>query len=457
MKLEPLKKYSPRPWAILRPFHRALIVQDSTGEKTYEGRRNVEQALADLSGHVLYCLDSLEPLIHTTGALSWTMHLWKGHATRATHIPTKTSVVSLRGILSEETAYDDLERCLSWLRSYGVSPASVPAMAWNLFRASLSRSYSCGFDPETGRAAFYGGRQEITATGTFQNMVAIDIKSAYPAAMARPEGYALSLREVDWSTELDPHAAGIAEAGVNVPQWFPYALLPIRIGRDVISFQKGYVEGFWPWCELAAAARLGAVVTVIRSWAPARQADLFGPWWPLAEEGRALPGGAGQLAKAISNSTWGQFGMVADEKARRQYADDYGHTWLDVELPEHELPHSWTAHIAAETTGRVRAQMLDALAVTSPVHIDTDGLLVAAGTDIPGPQTGAPGEWRVKTEMHTLQIRGPQLYRWTCPKCGAGHECGPWHYTTSGIPAEESAAFFERDAQQINIKHQRRF
>ena len=455
MKLEPLKKYSPKPWAILRPYHRALIVQTNTGETVHEGKRNVEKALLNLSGHVLYALDSLEPFIHTTGALSWSMAIWKGRITRATHTATRVSVVSLRGTLAEETAADDLDSFLTWIRGYAVTPASIPSMAWGLFRASLPRAYSCGFDPETGRAAFYGGRQEITQTGTFRNMVALDIKSAYPAAMARPEGYALTLREVDPSTHLDPYAAGIAEAHVHIPQWFPYALLPVRVSKDSISFQRGDLKGFWPWCELAAAIRLGAEVTVTRSWAPARQADLFGPWWPLAEEGRNLPGGAGQLAKALSQSTWGQFGMSAEERSRRQYADDYGRNWLDVPLPDHELPHSWTAHVAAETTGRVRAQMLDAITTTNPVHIDTDGILVAAGTDIPGGGTGAPGQWRIKNEMNTLEIRGPQLYRWQCPQCGAGHECGPWHYTTSGIPANEAAEFFSRNAPpeiQVNQK-----
>lgn len=458
MKLEPLKRYLPRPFAILIPFHRALIVQQSTGETYYEGKRNVEKALENLSGHVLYCLDSLEPLIHTTGALSWTMAIWKGRITRATHNASRVSVVSLRGIVPEETAIKDLECLLSWLKGYGVSAASIPGMAWSLFRASLPRSYSAGFDPETGRAAFYGGRQEVTQTGTFRNMIALDIKTAYPAAMARPEGYALTLREVDAATELDPYLSGIAEARVYVPHSSPYALLPVRVTKETISFQRGHLQGFWPWCELAAASRLGAEIEVVRSWAPARQADLFGPWWPLAEEGRNLPGGAGQLAKAISQATWGQFGMAAEERRRRQYADEYGRNWVDVPLPDHDLPHSWTAHIAAETSGRVRAQMLDALAVTNPVHIDTDGILVDAETKPPGGGTGAPGEWRVKTEMKTLEIRGPQLYRWQCPQCGAGHQCGPWHYTTSGIPAHEAAEFFNRDADpQITIKESRRF
>lgn len=444
MKLEPLKKYSSRSFAILTAGQRWLAITNGDGEKYAEGKRAVENLLAAHAGQVLYVLDSLEQLVHSTGALSWSMGIWKGRITRATHIPSGASVVSLRGTLPEESAYNDLEVVLSWLRSYGVAPGSIPSMAWGLFRASLSRSYTCGFDPEIGRAAFYGGRQEINATGTFRDMVSIDIKSAYPAAMARPEGYALTLREVDPSTILDPTAAGIAEAEVYIPLYFPYSLLPVRVSKDTISFQRGHLRGYWPWCELAAAARLGAEVTVLRSWAPARQAELFGPWWPLAEEGRNLPGGAGQLAKAISNSTWGQFGMVAEERARRQYADDYGHTFLDVPLPDHQMPHSWTAHVAAETTGRVRAQMLDAIATTNPVHIDTDGLIVPAGTDIPGGGTGQPGEWRIKTTLDVCEIRGPQLYRWQCPNCG--HSCGPWHYTTSGVAAEDAAEYFARGA-----------
>jgi DNA polymerase type B, organellar and viral len=442
VRLEPLTKYQAKPVAILNPGQRALEAQTGHGVQVAYGRREVEKLLDSLSGHVLYVHDSLERMVHTTGALSWSISMWRGRATRAQHIPSGCSVTSLRGTLDAENAYEDLERVLKWLRSYGVGPASIPSMAWSLMRASLPRVYQCGFDPEIGREAMYGGRQEITEAGIYQNMVALDIESAYPSAMARPEGYALSLRSVDPSTELDPHAAGIARARVMVPESMPYGPLPVRVMPEFIRFQHGLMEGVWPWCELEAAQRLGAEVEVLEAWAPERTADLFGPWWPMVQEGRALPGRSGVLAKAISNSTWGQFGMQAKDRATKRWSDDEGRMAYLVLEEDHQLPHSWTAHVAAETTSRVRTQLLleGLYSGLNPCHIDTDGIIAPAGSVIPGDGQEGPGHWRIKAEIPEVDIRGPQLYRWTCPGCGVTHE--HWHYNTSGIPEQDAPGYF---------------
>lgn len=443
MKIEPLERYEPKPVAILTPSHRGLEAITANGSRVAHGRQRVEALLTELAGYCCYVLDALPPMIHTTGAMSWQLNIWKGRETRAIHMPSGLSVTSLRGTLDPATAYVDLERVLAWLRSYGVGAGSIPAMAWGLFRASLARPYTVGFDPEIGRAAFFGGRQEISTAGIYKNMQAIDIKAAYPAAMARPEGYALTLREVDPTTKLDATLAGIAEAEVFVPEAMPYAPLPVRLDADVIAYQKGYIRGYWPWCELAAALEVGAEVNVLRSWAPARTAEIFTPWWPLANEGRELPGRAGVLAKAISNSTWGQFGMAAEDRAIRQFADDKGNQYVDVPLDDHQLPHSWTAHVAAETTGRVRTQMLleGLYGGSKPAHIDTDGVIVPSGSPIPNGGGDQPGQWRVKADIPVCDIRGPQLYRWTCPGCGVSHE--HWHYNASGIPPADAPGFFE--------------
>jgi len=132
--------------------------------------------------------------------------------------------------------------------------------------------------------------------------------------------------------------------------------------------------------------------------------------------------------------------MVAEGRARRQYADDTGKRWLDIPLIDHNLPHTWTAHIAAETTARVRTQLLEGMAATLPAHSDTDGMIVRAGA-VPPNMGNKPGQWRVKNDITTIDIRGPQLYRWECSECGIRHD--HWHYNTSGIPANEAETYFE--------------
>lgn len=457
MKIEPLAKYSPKPFGVLFPGHRSLELHSADGQRVVYGKRACEDLLATLADWCLYVPDALIPLIHTTGALSWRSELWKNRVTRMIHIPSGSTVSSLRGTVEGPEVYESLEIVLHWLKAYGVSPASLPSMAWQLFRASLPRPYTVGFDPEVGRAAFYGGRQEITNAGVYNQLQLVDIAQAYPTAMARPEGYALSLMEVDSTTQLDSSAAGIARAKVYVPESLPYAPLPVRVDEAVITFQHGFIEGTWSWCELAAAQFLGCEVSVQQSWAPQRQAELFGPWWPLVQEGRALPGGAGAIAKAISNSTWGQFGMRAEGRATQSWADEKGTVPVTVPQEDHEMPHSWAAHIAAETTARVRTQMLleGLYGGSDPVHIDTDGMIISATSQAPKNSGDQPGQWRVKADIEQLDLRGPQLYRWTCPGCGIYHD--HWHFNASGIPAEDAPGYFTGEKKQIHIQHTVRF
>ena len=458
MKIGPLKRPKQRPVAILQPGHRTLEVTTDTGTHTYKGSQACAEALAGLSGHVCYVLSHLGDLVHTTGALSWTCHLWRGRETRMTHVPSGTSVGTLRGTLKHSfDPFADLCTVLDWLSGEGVAAGSIPAMAWALWRSTLSSDLSISFDAETAQAALYGGRQEAPRPAEHSNMANFDIRAAYPVAMAsRP--YALSLRTAHVKSNIDPSAAGIAEAMVRVDESMPYAPLPVRLAPGMISFQHGVVHGFWPWCELAAAKALGCEVKVLQMWAPRREADLFSSWWPIIAEGRRLPGAAGVLAKAIANSTWGQFGMVATDRAVRSWTSNTGTTFVDVPEPDRTMPHQWTAHIAAETTARIRTRvLLEGLYGTcQPVYVDTDGVIVAEGSQLPADSGDEPGQWRVKAIMPKVHIRGPQMYRWTCgSECGVAH--AEWHYNCAGVPDEQAPAVFARASSGPAVSWSRSF
>ena len=448
MKITPLKAPQHRPVAILQPGHRTLDVTTTTGTATYKGAQACAQALAGLSGHVCYVLSHLGDLVHTTGALSWSCHLWRGRETRMEHMPSGTSVGTLRGTLKHSLdPFADLSTVLAWLAQQGVTAGSIPAMAWALWRSTLTRDLTISFDHETAQHAFYGGRQEAPRPAEHSNMASFDIRAAYPVAMAsRP--YALSLRTAHVRSTLDPTASGIAEALVKVDEAMPFAPLPVRLAPGMIRFQHGVIHGFWPWCELAAAKALGCEVKILAMWAPRREADLFGAWWPHIADGRALPGCAGVLAKAIANSTWGQFGMMGTDRGLRSWTSDTGATFLDVPQPDRAMPHQWTAHIGVETTGRIRTRVLveGLYGNCQPVYIDTDGIIVPEGSTLPDDSGSGPGQWRVKAVMPKVQIRGPQMYRWTCgSECGVDH--AEWHYNCSGVPDDEAPAMF---AQALN-------
>lgn len=448
MNITPLAPMKLRRWALLAPGWRMLDVTTEAGTQRYVGASRCYDAIDVLgrSGRTLYVAGNLTHLRHTTGATAWEAKVWRGRATTMTLAGTKAHVTSLRSTIDTPA---ELARCLTWLGSVGVAAGSISAMAWSLWRRTLSRALTLSSHPSVGRAAFYGGRQEVRAKGPgeYRHMVSADITAAYATSMAaRP--YALRLARVDPSTTIDPNVAGLVEARVFVPNDTPYAPLPFRLGPEMIQFPTGEFVGIWPWCELAAAIALGYDVRVKRCWAPVAEADLFGEWWRVVAEGRALGGGAAKLSKAIANTAWGMFAMVGNDRSVVRWTDDVGDTSVTVAMaPLTKMPQSRTAHVAAETAGRVRARMLtEALygGGAPPVHIDTDGMLVRKSSPLPTPAGDKPGEWRVKTAMARVEIRAPQCYRYKdakpCPSC-----TGPdWHYVTAGMGPDAARGVFDR-------------
>ena len=324
MKIEPLGKYNPRKYALLTPGNRSLYVETKDGKQLFSGKRDVENALSKLVGFSCYVGSGLQRLKNTTGATQWVLSTWRGRDVKMTHIPTGVTVTSLQSTLIDaEDPFEALSDCLEWIKQFGIAPGSISGMAWKLLRASLGNSVQLGFDPEISERAFFGGRQEIWQPDVYRNVKSVDLKAAYPTAMSK-EPVALSLRKVDNSTTLDPTLAGMAEANVFVPLNLPYAPLPVRIDKNAIQFQYHEISGVWTWRELDAAKQIGCEVEVTQCYAPRRSFDLFGPWWDMAKEGRSLINGGDRMAKAIANSTWGQFSMRGDDRGQVYWADDRG-------------------------------------------------------------------------------------------------------------------------------------
>ena len=442
MKIEPLGKYNPRKYALLTPGNRSLYVETKDGKQLFSGKRDVENALSKLVGFSCYVGSGLQRLKNTTGATQWVLSTWRGRDVKMTHIPTGVTVTSLQSTLIDaEDPFEALSDCLEWIKQFGIAPGSISGMAWKLLRASLGNSVQLGFDPEISERAFFGGRQEIWQPDVYRNVKSVDLKAAYPTAMSK-EPVALSLRKVDNSTTLDPTLAGMAEANVFVPLNLPYAPLPVRIDKNAIQFQYHEISGVWTWRELDAAKQIGCEVEVTQCYAPRRSFDLFGPWWDMAKEGRSLINGGDRMAKAIANSTWGQFSMRGDDRGQVYWADDRGSNPFITDLPKRNLPHVWGLHIAAEVCSRVRTQTLLEGLYGSPgwvVHVDTDGIIMHDSANLPKNSGDNFGQWRVKETMNQCEIRAPQFYRYT--KLG---EPDRWHYVASGQTHDQAVQTFSR-------------
>ena len=444
MILEPLKSYAPRPHALLTPGRRELYVETLDGSQLYKGKREIENVLAKLKDHTCYVSSALPRLRHTTGATQWALTTWKGRDIKITHIPTGLTVSSLQSVLDSverpEDTFAALSECLRWIGQWAIAPGSMSAMAWKLLRASLPRSVRYGFDPQISEPAFFGGRQEIWQPERYKNMKSLDIKAAYASAMSR-RPIALSLREVDTCTHLDPDESGLARAKVYVPAHLAYAPLPVRVTDDAIQFQYHDLEGTWTWGELDAAKSLGCDVEVTQCWAPRTTHDLFSPWWEMAKTGRDLSPAAANMAKAITNVTWGQFAMRHGTRAEIHWVDDKGEEEFEV-ANERVTPSSWGLHIAAEVTSRVRVQtLLEGLYGAKNawvVHCDTDGLIlndkavpVNVGSDF--------GQWRVKANINQVDIRAPQFYRYT-----EVERPDEWQYVASGQTKRQAVRTFDK-------------
>jgi hypothetical protein len=440
VKIEPLGRTVSKPFALVEPGNGTVVIHHEGGTARAEGPVRSRKLLEKFGSHRLYVDTGLTTLRHTTGALQWSARTWRGRTTSMQLDGTKVSVSSLRGILSgSPNPFEDLGIALAWVGAYGVGPSSPSQMAWNLWRSTLDDDVAIHFDSAVGRAALFGGRQEIPRVGTYKHMASVDMVAAYPHSMGtRP--YALGLETVDPATKLDPLVAGLCQARVFVPSDLPFAPLPVRIAKDMIQFQTGGIRGVWPWVEITAALEIGCKVTVERCWAPSREADLFSAWWKIIEQGRKLPGAAGRFVKMVGNCAWGIFGMVGDDQTIIAWKDDAGNTPYTVAAVNRRLPHANLAHIAAETTARVRSRLLrEGLyggGAGTPVHVDTDGIIVRKSRPLPSPAGSESGCWRNKQTMNTVEVRAPQLYRWLNPVSGE------WTYVAAGSNPEQARHIF---------------
>jgi hypothetical protein len=178
-----------------------------------------------------------------------------------------------------------------------------------------------------------------------------------------------------------------------------------------------------------------------------REVSPFSSWWNLILEGRQLPDGGSKIVKAISSSLWGLFGMVGDDRGIVRWADDFGNEPVFIAQERKTLPHAQTAHIAAETAARVRRRMLleGMSGPYSPVHVDTDGIIIRKSAPMPADSGDAPGQWRKKESMVKVEIRAPQVYRYRCADgCGVIDGHPDYHYVTAGVRHSEAAELFDR-------------
>jgi hypothetical protein len=134
--------------------------------------------------------------------------------------------------------------------------------------------------------------------------------------------------------------------------------------------------------------------------------------------------------------------MRGSERAEVYWSDDKGNSPYYVDLPARKLPHVYGLHVAAEVCARVRTQtLLEGLYGATGslvVHVDTDGVILSDTGRVSNMGDNF-GQWREKEVMNQLEVRAPQLYRFTRPD-----EPYRWNYVASGQTHDQAAAIFSR-------------
>ncbi len=244
---------------------------------------------------------------------------------------------------------------------------------------------------------------------------------------------------------------------MTIPEGLAFGPLPRRPRRRLTtseSLQLGAeypvgkrVQGVWTWQELEAAEQHDCtIVRVLETWVHlAGERQPFLPWWEAIQQGRALPGLAGLLAKTTGNALWGRFAMDTRHNGKRTIRST-GKDGRMVSRPFVAKGNRPPSHDLAETvSGRVRARLYGAMMLAGEdlLSAHTDGIWCRASHEL---LAGLPA-WRRKQEARQLDLLDPQVLRYW-PKRGRPQT------VFAGVPAlladdefeRQWAAFTEREA-----------
>jgi hypothetical protein len=283
------------------------------------------------------------------------------------------------------------------------------------------------------KAAYYGGRFEITRTGKVAGPIyEYDIRSAYPAAMSRLP----CLEHGGWSKfrekpnpASDVYVASVAFDHDVIPGQSRINMcgLPIRSRFGHISWPVKGSGQYWS-CEIESAKKLGAKISWRGGWQYIKKCDcqVF-PWVNEKYEARRSLGGStkGYPLKLAINSL---YGAMAQRIGRPVWGN-----------------FIWAGLVTAIT----RSTLNEAIAQdpSSIVMVATDGIYSRKPLALP--LGSGLGQWEA-AEYPSIFIVQPGLY-WP-PKPSGAVASAAWKKRTRGVPAR----FFEActdDFERVWLEH----
>jgi hypothetical protein len=419
-----------RPIAFITSANRdSITFATDLDDGQYHGNLQAIMGLWRHVDHAIYSFVKPNDLIECCGLSRWQIIRTRDKINRLI-FDGKVTVypLDIQGSTPEEVA---LFFDLCW--EYGVNANGPSTMTKHLWLRSLyGETWIHEWNsPRIGRAAFIGGRKEArNAPSKISGAAYLDLPAAYLQAMKDPLP-----RWLHEESKVDWYDSGIALARVTIPPpnntdlwWGP---LPSRIGRarnaDLTTFGWGKDRGFWTFDELRQAKANGVGIELERVWKGYSEARIFQTWLDIAYDLRNLPGGAGKLAKQITNRLWSLFGMnTTNEKVSISYTSNDRRSRVVTPLKHGGKRGEDTTFLSAIIASRMRVRAQEILSQPGCMFFDTDGGIVPLGTVVPG--------WRPKWEAEEVEIATSQAYRYRCSECGVAGGHPEWHTSVAGIP-----------------------
>lgn len=359
-------------------------------------------------------------------------------------------IVKLDGPRTPDGWLQGLEAWARWLWRHETSVGwSLGGTSMRLLRATIDEPLltTNGALPEPRWTL--GGRQQawVEPGTTVEGAVELDMSGAYTRVIGSLS-YGGAWRHVDrpavaFCEQVARHGLSLlVRAKVKLPAGLRVGPLPKRprkapdrrveqLAATVPYPVSGSFQGLWSWWELAQAVQAGADVRPIEAFVHSVHGGKkpFVRWLQAVDEGRAMPGFAGQLAKSTGNALWGQF-VIDDGQQLHVMRWNGTAKRFPVWASKGHQVRAWD--LGELVTGKVRADLYDGLLAPA------DGRMVACHTDggwVAGTLEPADG-WRIKKKAAQLDVLDQQHYRATDSR-------GRTELVMAGVPSYRAQEVFD--------------